>query len=166
MGIIMLRTGKCFYNHIEIVSYYQNIFTLRWNRPEAGGRRKVAFLRSWGEMEPLSQAPARSVECPAPGPAHVAHPLWWLGSLLLASHWVAWAMRAAPCWARNWPHSGPQAAVGASGHSSVMKMCYRTGAKKSLGRTWHFNKYAYTSHLYKVELHYNTISEVHDDTIV
>ena len=44
---------------------------LRWNRPEAGGRRKVVFLRSGGEMEPLSQAPARSVGCSAPGPAHV-----------------------------------------------------------------------------------------------
>ena len=74
-----------------------------------------------GEMEPLSQALAHSVGCPAPGPAHVAHPLWWLrlvnsqvpiqqcqwltarhGSLLLVSHWVAWAMRVAPCWARNW----------------------------------------------------------------
>ena len=38
----------------------------------------MAFLQSGGEVEPLSQAPARSVGCPAPGPTYVAHPLWWL----------------------------------------------------------------------------------------
>ena len=47
--------------------------TLEWPRgwwPQESGFREV--------QEPLSQALARSVGCPAPGPAHVAHPLWWL----------------------------------------------------------------------------------------
>ena len=38
--------------------------------PQESGFREV--------QEPLSQALARSVGCPAPRPAHVAHPLWWL----------------------------------------------------------------------------------------
>ena len=46
--------------------------------------------------------------------------------------------RVAACWARNWPHSGPQAAVGASGHSSVMAYSFgvkHTGPNKGVG--WH-----------------------------
>ena len=58
-----------------------HICSLRWNRPEAGDRRKVAFVRSGGEMGPLSQAPARSVGCPAPGPARVATRCGGYGSL-------------------------------------------------------------------------------------